>query len=244
MGSQTAPALGDDGVDVWFVPLTPDRMAEIEAWSVLSAEERARADRLRQDRDRAVFVRTRARLRQVLAGYLAIDAVDVAIGAGPEGKPEVVESDNPGWPRFNVSHSGSVALIAVTGRKEVGVDVERVRADIAWQDVAHAFFSPAEVAAIERVAQARRRRAFFDCWVRKEAYLKGLGTGLRRATDDFQVPLGNAGGVVHDSARGTAAPMPTWYVHRLGVGRGYVAALAVDGNLKVTIRRPWSDGSR
>lgn len=49
---------------------------------------------------------------------------------------------------------------------------------------------------------------------------------------------------MHDSARGTAAPVPTWYVHRLGVGHGYAAALAVDGNLKVRIRRPWSAGSR
>lgn len=243
MGSQTAPALGDDGVDVWFVPLTSDRMAEIEAWSVLSAEERARADRLGQDRDRAIFVRTRARLRHVLAGYLAVDAVDVAIGAGPEGKPEVVESDNPGCPRFNVSHSGLVALIAVTARREVGVDVELVRTDVPWRQVAASFFSPAEVVAIERVPAASRRRAFFDCWVRREAYLKGLGTGLRRATGDFRVPLGDAGGLVADPFVAGAGG-PAWYVHPLDVEPGYAAALAVDGDVRVTVRRPWSARGR
>ena len=231
-------------VDVWFADLLPDRLAEREAWNLVSADEQVRARRLKRERDRVVSVRTRAMLRQVLAGYLGVGADEVNIGAGPGGKPEVVEPDGAGWPRFNVSHSGSVALIAVTGRTEVGVDVERVRADIAWPDVAHAFFSPAEVAAIERVAQAHRRRAFFECWVRKEAYVKGLGTGLRRATDDFEVPVGGAGGVVLDSARGTAAPTPTWYVHGLDVGRGYVAAVAVDGNLKVRIRRRWSADCR
>ena len=224
----------DHRVDVWFSAFVGDLAAEREAWNLLSAEERARAGRLKRERNRAVSVRTRALLRHVLAGYLEIDAGAVTIGAGPEGKPEVRDPDRPGWPRFNVSHSGSLALIAVSDTREVGVDVERVRADIPWRDVADVFFSPAEVAAIEKVAPARRRRAFFDCWVRKEAYLKGLGTGLRRAMDDFDVPLGDTGGIVHDSALGTDAGS-TWYVHPLVVGRGHVAALAADGTLEVTI---------
>ncbi len=82
-----------------------------------------------------------------------------------------------------------------------------------------------------------RRTAFFDCWVRKEAYVKALGRGLRRTTQDFVVPLGDAGGVVHD-----LAPMParasTWYVRPLAVGAGYRAALAADADVEVTMRYP------
>jgi 4'-phosphopantetheinyl transferase len=236
-------ALGDGEVDVWFTSLTPDRLAEGEAWSLLSPEERARASRLKQDLDRAVQVRTRAVLRQVLARYLGIGSGEVAIGAGPHGKPEVVDPDRPRWPHFNVSHSGSVALIAVSRSQEVGVDVERLR-DVPWREVAHAFFSPAEVAAVARTAPDSRRAAFFDCWVRKEAYLKGLGTGLRRPTGDFQVPLGSAGGVVHDPMLRRAGGGPTWYLHPLDLGLGHAAALAVDDrDARVTIRGAWSAGA-
>ena len=133
---------------------TSIRSPKREAWAVLSADERAWASRLKRERDRVVTIRTRALLRHVLAGYLGVGGHEVKIGVGPEGKPEVVGSDGAGWPLY-VSHSDSVALIAVAGRNEVGVDVERVRADIAWQDVAHTFFSATEVAAIEHVSRRR-----------------------------------------------------------------------------------------
>jgi len=225
-------------VEVWLERFGRDRRAEREAWEALSAEERERACRLERERDRVLFIRTRGLLRHVLAGHLEVGPREVAIDAGPGGKPRVGGAGGVGWPHFNVSHSGSVALIAVTGRHEVGVDVELVGADIPWREVARACFSPAEITSIERLPPARRRLAFFDCWVRKEAYLKGLGTGVNRPTDDFEVPSGEAGGIVHDASPPPGQRGSTWYVHRLEVGPGYAAALAVDGRLRVTFRRP------
>ena len=180
-------------------------------------------------------------LHEVLSGYLGIPAADVVIGTEREGRPVVVDNDRPGWPRFSVSHAGAVALIAVSRHAEVGVDVEDTRREIDWQEVAHAFFAPAELAAIQRRPPAGRRAAFFDCWVRKEAYVKGLGRGLRRPTKDFVVPLSSVGGVVHDLAPGTARSS-TWYVRPLDAGAGYAAALAVDADVDVTIRAQASFG--
>jgi 4'-phosphopantetheinyl transferase len=235
-------AFGDGEVDVWFTSLTPDRLVESEAWNLLSAEERDRAGRLQQAGDRAVQVRTRGVLRQVLASYLGIGAGEVAIGEGPDGKPEVVDPDRPRWPHFNVSHSGSVAVIAVSGFHKVGVDVELLR-DIPWREVAHAFFAPDEVAAIASTAPDLRRKAFFDCWVRKEAYLKGLGTGLRRPTSDFRVSLGSVGGIVHDPTLRRPTGGPTWYVHPIELGLDYAAALAVDHrDVRAKICGAWSAG--
>ncbi len=211
-----APSDDSFGVDVWFARFPPDP-------------------------GRSARIRARALLREVLSGYLGIPAAEVVIGTEPEGRPLVVDTDRPGWPRFSVSHAGPVALIAVSGAAEVGVDVEDVRRDVDWREVARAFFAPAELAAIERHPLEDRRAAFFDCWVRKEAYLKALGRGLRRTTKDFVVPLGDAGGLVHDLAP-AAAPVTTWFVRPLAVGAGYTAALAVDADAEVTIRYPASDG--
>jgi 4'-phosphopantetheinyl transferase len=190
-----------------------------------------------------VRTRTRALLHEVLSGYLGIPAAEVVIGTEPEGRPLVVDTDRPGWPRFSVSHAGPVMLIAVSRAAEVGIDVEDVRRDVDWQEVADAFFAPAELAAIARRPPEDRRTAFFDCWVRKEAYAKALGRGFRRTTKDFIVPLGDAGGVVHDLAP-AAARVATWFVRPLAVGAGYTAALAVDADVEVTIRYPASGGRR
>jgi len=228
--------IGEDEVHVWFAYLPPDPGAEREAWTVLTPEERARANRLRQYRDRALRVRTRALVRRVLATYLQVAPQDVAIATRPDGKPEVAGGDTRRWPRFNVSHSGTVALMAVSASHEVGADVERVRADVLWRDIADEFFSPAEVDVIGHVPRADRRRAFFDCWVRKEAYLKGLGVGLRRSTTDFAVPVLGVGGPVEDP--GLASPR-AWYVYGLEIESGFSAAIAADGEVAVTIR-PWA----
>jgi 4'-phosphopantetheinyl transferase len=223
-------------VDVWWARFPPDRGAERQAWALLSTEERARTDRLRQQPDRALQVRTRAFVRQVLASYLKVAPQDVGIAAGPDGKPVLAGGPTPPWLSFNVSHSGSVAVVAVSASHEVGTDVEEIRADVEWRDVADQFLSPAEVDAIDHVPRADRRRAFFDCWVRKEAYLKGLGVGLRRLTTDFVVPVVGDGGPVEDS--GFLSPR-AWYVYGLEVESGFAAAVAVDGKAIVTVR-PWA----
>jgi 4'-phosphopantetheinyl transferase len=227
---------GQGEVHVWCARFPPDPAAEREAWTVLSTDERARTDRLRQHPDRSLQVRTRAFVRQVLASYLQVAPQDVSIAAGLDGKPEVAGGPTPRWPSFNVSHSGSVAVMAVSASHEVGADVERIRADLVWRDVADEFFSPAEVDAIDHVPRADQRRAFFDCWVRKEAYLKGLGVGLRRSMTDFAVPVVGDGGPVEDSG---FLSRPAWYVYGLEVESGFAAAVAADGEAAVTIR-PWA----
>jgi 4'-phosphopantetheinyl transferase len=226
--------IGEEDVHVWFARFPPDAGAEREAWTVLSPEERARADRLRRYRDRALQIRTRAMVRRVLAIYLQTTPQDVPIAARADGKPALAGGDARRWPSFNVSHSGSVALMAVSASHGVGVDVEQIRADVVWREIADQFFSPAEVDAIGRIPRAERRRAFFDCWVRKEAYLKGLGVGLRRSTNDFTVPVVGVGGPVEDSGHESRA----WYVYGLEVESGFAAAVAADGEVAVTLR-PW-----
>jgi 4'-phosphopantetheinyl transferase len=189
------------GVDVWIARLAPDS-------------------------ERSPQVRARAWLPEVLARYTGGLADDIVIGTEGDGRPIVVDRDRPGWPRFSVSHSGEVAVIAVRAVGEVGVDVEAVRADLGWREVARAFFAPEEVVAIEELPDSERRAAFFDCWVRKEAYVKALGTGLRRDTTNFAVPLDPAGGVVRDDAAGG----PSWRVRPVAIGPGYAAAVATDGD--------------
>jgi 4'-phosphopantetheinyl transferase len=196
-----------------------------------------------RDEDRALWILTRAVLRSLLAGHLRVDAELIVFGEGPQGKPQVSEpaASNERLD-FSVSHSGAVAVITVARDRRVGIDVERIQPDFSWAPIAKKFFSVADVAFIEGRPPSERRLAFFDCWVRKESYLKGLGVGLRRTLDDFSVPMGSVVGVVEDPvARPSPGAEDRWRIHPIDVPDGYAAALAVEGgcNIRtVTMRGP------
>jgi 4'-phosphopantetheinyl transferase len=227
--------LGRGDVHVWSTTSAVDEGDAAAAWKLLTDDERAMARRLRNDDDRALRVQARAARRRVLAAYVGVDPEALSFREGTDGKPELIA--RPGLPqvRFNVTHSSSVILVAVAPDHEVGVDVERIQTGFPWEQVAGSSLSAAEVAAIRSLSAADRLPAFFACWVRKEAYLKGLGRGLSRPTRDFVVPLGPNGGPVRGPG-GPAAVGADWRVLPLEVGRGYAAALATAGEVRVTCR--------
>jgi 4'-phosphopantetheinyl transferase len=240
--------LNEGDVGVWIVTLPKADACWAEAWNVISRDERERANRIVRDEDRALWIHTRAVLRRLLAGHLCVEPQLMVFGEGPHGKPEVSEPASNEGLDFSVSHSGAVAVITVARDRRVGVDVERIQPDLSWEPIAKKLFSAVDVAFIEGRPPAERGLTFFDCWVRKESYLKGLGVGLRRALDDFSVPMGSAVGVGSVVGVGSAVgvvedpeahPLPgaehRWRIHQIEVPDGYVAALAVEGSCDITI---------
>ena len=231
-----APRLNEGDVYIWMETLPNADARWADTWNVISQDEREHANRLVRDEDRALWIHTRALLRRLLAGQLCVEPQLIAFGEGPLGKPEVVSgSAGTGRLEFSVSHSGAVALVAIARDCRVGIDVERVQPDLSWEPIAKRFFSAADVDVIESRPPSERLMAFFDCWVRKESYLKGLGVGLKRALDGFSVPVGVAGGAVVDPE---VQPSPNaeglWRIHPIDVPAGYAAALAVEGGCNIT----------
>src|SRR5262249_23128168 len=146
--------------------------------SLLSPEERERADRFHFARDRDRFVIAHAVLRQILALYLQSQPELIQFVQQKHGKPELAPESNPLGLTFNLSHSGEVALVAVAAHMQLGVDVELMRSDFGGEEIAERFFSRPEVEKLRLLAAHQRTRAFFQCWTRKEAYLKARGEGL------------------------------------------------------------------
>jgi 4'-phosphopantetheinyl transferase len=181
------PPLGSGDVQIWKVDITPQSAAVPVLRARLSPEERERADRFVFDRHRIRYIRARAALRALLGRHLAIRPEDVRLDTAPGGKPFL--AGTTASLHFNVSHSGDLALIALTKVGEVGVDLEgvRPRADD-WVALARRYFAAEEVAALERYSPTERVQAFFRLWTRKEAIVKLLGDGLRLPLDRFIVP--------------------------------------------------------
>src|SRR5207248_1406414 len=117
------------------------------------------------------------------------DAGDIAFDYGPSKKPKLAHhTRSEATPfSFNVSHSGDLALIAFASLPDVGIDVEAIRPDFATSEIAERFFSPGEVENLLALPVPEQTEAFFQCWTRKEAYIKAVGEGLSIPLDSFDV---------------------------------------------------------
>lgn len=154
------------------------------AW--LDVAERARAARFRFDRDRDRFVARRGQLRELLGRDLGIAPNALRLVEDGHGKPALL--DDPEL-RFSLSHSNGRALIATARGVAIGCDIEWRNAELACPKVAERLFAPAEYAALAALPPDQWVAGFFNCWTRKEAYVKALGLGLSYPLDTFTVSV-------------------------------------------------------
>ena len=229
------PALSADEVHVWRASLDVGEARARAAEQVLDDAELVRAGRFLQELHRSRFLVGRAALRVLLGRYLGVAPRDVALVYGEHGKPRLAsESGGPHPLRFNLSHCGGVALLAFALGREVGVDVERPRVGLDAEGIAERFFSRRESAELRALPVGQRSSAFASGWTRKEAYLKGLGSGLARPLAGFSVSLAAAMAtdpvpLEDDAAEG-------WEIRVLDPGEGYAGALAVERGSGVRVR--------
>lgn len=185
--------LAGHDVEVWWAELdvTPERFEMLRA--TLPAPERREGERQRCDPKRLIVAR--GLVREILGSRLGVDPAHLEIGRTTAGKPYLV--DAPTALAFNVSHAAEWLVVAVAPGGAVGVDVERLRADVDTTRVARHMFTVHEIAALEALPAGERRRAFFSCWARKEACLKAIGTGLSIAPERIDVGLGPGRATLH-----------------------------------------------
>ncbi|WP_076999365.1 4'-phosphopantetheinyl transferase superfamily protein [Variovorax sp. KK3] len=167
---------------LWQVDL--DATPAPQAVASLSEAEWERARRFVFKRDRNRFIAAHAALREILSSQCGIPASMLEFALGPFGKPMLVDG---GGLHFNMSHSQSLALIAVGDDAELGVDVELLRPMPDAEALANNYFSADERSALAALPAEERERAFFCCWTRKEACLKATGMGLSVDTRSFEV---------------------------------------------------------
>jgi 4'-phosphopantetheinyl transferase len=208
----------------------------------LSAEERAQAERFHFEADRRRAIIGRGLARLLLGYYLGIPAQQIEFKYNAFGKPALADSRLPF--QFNVSHSGDVILVATAIDRVLGVDVERIKPDMATAEIAARFFSPHECRTLLALPSETRREAFFACWTRKEAYLKARGDGLSLALDSFDVAFAPADAPRLLATRHDPAEVSRYTLCALDAGPGYAAALAVEGsNWRLTCWE-WPHGGR
>jgi 4'-phosphopantetheinyl transferase len=224
--SPASLSLQSGEVHVWRVGLEQPEHVVKRFRATLEDYEILRADRFHFERDRTAFAVGRGFLRQVLGRYLRTKPQALRFSYGPYGKPAL---DGEHKLQFNMSHSRAVGLVAVTEAKEVGVDVEYIRADFASEEIARRFFSPTEVEAFNALPKDQQVAGFFRCWARKEAYIKAIGRGLSQPLDGFDVTL--APDVTPALVRADEDDVSRWSLSDIDAGEDYAAALVVEGQI-------------
>ncbi len=221
-------------VHLWRLPLEPAPATQVSLAALLTPDERERAAAFHFERDRRRFAAARGALRRVLGDYLGIAPETIRFVYGPQGKPALAGEEL----QFNLTHSGEWALLAVSDAPTVGVDLEQVRSVRDLRGVARRFFAPGEVARLLALPADEQPAAFFQCWTRKEAFIKALGSGLSHPLDRFEVAFGPdvPARLVHIAGDAQAAGQ--WALLLPPAPPGYEAAVAVAAGWSLQVANP------
>ena len=232
------PSILPGELHVWRLDLDRLEGKNESRMGLLSADELQRAQRFIFQQHRERFVAARAALRRILADYLQTDAATLRFGYASHGKPYISLPDNPNNLRFNLSHSGGVALLALAVGIEVGVDIERIQTDFPYLEIAQQFFTAVEYAALCATDQALQCETFFRYWTHKEAFIKATGVGLSLPLQQFVVSLqpDTPSKLLH-----AVCPPPDHVLLALSPCAGHVGAVAVMGGY--TKLQLWADSA-
>ena len=165
----------------------------------------------------------------LLSQYLHTDSQDVHFRVNAYGKPALAFPSQRYPLQFNLSHYANVALFAFSLQRQLGVDVEYMRADIPYDQLAQYSFSTYEQTVLRRLPTEQKHQAFYNCWTRKEAYIKARGMGLSLPLDLFDVSLspGEPAALLH--SREGSQEVLRWSMQELIPEPDYAGALAVEG---------------
>ncbi len=163
-------------------------------------------------------------LRHLLGGYLQHTPAGIEFSYGQHRKPSLAGKNAASGLSFNLSHSAELVVCAFARERNLGIDVEHMRPDSAGDDIAARYFSAREMNDLRTLPPEARVQGFFDCWARKEAYLKATGMGLNIPLDSFAVSL-----LPSQPAQFLSGVDSRWHMAALHPAEGYAAALVYDG---------------
>jgi 4'-phosphopantetheinyl transferase len=238
---ETPLTLGPEDVHLWRVDLEVTAGGVAQWLPILSPDERTRGSRFHRASDRHYFIAGRAILRQILGAYLDTDPKSVSFAYSEKSKPALGEDHAGSDLTFNISHSGTIALLAFARSRQLGVDVEQIRRDFDTAPIAARFFSQVEQEELAMLPADQRNDAFFFCWTRKEAYIKATGEGLSLPLRQFDVSLAPRSQSALLATRPDLAECQRWRLRDVAVEPGYAAAICVSGTGWKLVQ--WSDGS-
>jgi len=222
-------------IHIWCASLDVPSSTARSLLKLLSPDEVDRADSFYFEPERSRFIIRRGCLRMILSRYLGVLPEGLCYLYNSFGKPSLNTKTAQNGIYFNVSHSNELALFAFSMQKEIGVDIEYIRSDIEIDQIAQTLFSSPEKHSLDSLTDRDKLEGFYNCWTRKEAFIKAIGMGLSIPLDQFDVSLVPGEAPFLLALRSELTDIEKWTILDLQPAPGYVGALAIekgDWNLK------------
>lgn len=226
------PGLEADRIHVWRISLEATPTAATAYRACLTAEEQTRADRFRFEHHRQRFIQSRGSLRYILGQYVSQPAASLRFAYEEYGKPFLADFPEVS---FNLSHSESLALCAVSRRRRLGVDLEVLREFKHFSGLRQRCLSVRESHDLDQLPPAQVQPTFLQYWTCKEAYLKATGRGLSESLQALEVQLTPQPRFLQVSEAGD------WHLRRVDPAPGFVAALVSEGEAGVDYLDYWDN---
>ncbi|MEO8416229.1 MAG: 4'-phosphopantetheinyl transferase superfamily protein [Ginsengibacter sp.] len=215
-------------VHVWRTYLDLTKLQRERLLGILSTDEVERAGRFHFERHKERFIAARGILRLILGSYLGKNPHKLRFGYTNKGKPVLAINADYDALSFNLSHSDTYALYAVTKHRNIGIDIEHIRDDVAIGQIAQKFFSQGEIRSLEQIHKNKLHQLFFQYWTRKEALLKAIGEGISSPMELVDVSQISGAIILPGTLPGDEKGTRRWYVQDLFPGHNYAAAIAVE----------------
>ncbi len=148
----------------------------------INGEDKLKADRLHKGRDNKTILLCYTMLRLILSKKLNMSPEDISYTTGIKGKPEIAG----GGLSFNITHTLNSFAFAISEHSGIGIDLEELNGTMNFVPVVKRFFSVNEGEFILK-SPGKSRERFFLLWTRKEALLKGIGTGIVPHLSEIEV---------------------------------------------------------
>ncbi len=218
-----------DEIHVWSLDVHRPPLEVVKARELLAEQECQRADRFRFEKHRRRHIVRTGVLRRLLSAYTGQPPRSIRFSHGPKGKPSLAPGTAMPQIHFNMSHSQELAVYGFTLAGPIGIDVEYLRPMPDAASIAERFFSAREHQELVQLPEGLIREGFFNCWTRKEAYIKATGDGLSKPLDQFDVTL-----IPGQPARmllldGDAQQAARWSYHHFVPAPDYIGAVAILG---------------
>lgn len=214
-------------VHIWSIPLNIEAGTQKAYWHLLSNEEKFRANRFKFEVDKIKYIACRGALRVLLSKYLVQEAEKIEILYLKNGKPN--HNSNL---EFNVSHSGDWAVIGFTLDNILGIDIEYINREIEYVDIASKFFSAEEAYIVINAENNKMPLYFYNCWTRKEAFIKAIGDGLSFPLNKFRVSINPKVSPKLLVTNWDPSEANKWSLWSFTKGDDYIGAVTVKSNNK------------
>ena len=219
-------ALKEGEAHIWRADLELEEGFQSSFLKLLSPDEKKRAQKFRFTKDSRNFIAARGILRTILGKYLEINPTEISFQYNEFGKPGM--ANNIPF-HFNISHSQNIALFAFTNKFDIGVDVEFVNPNIEVKDIATNFFSANEVKKLLLLPEKQQRLGFFNCWTRKEAFIKAVGEGLSFPLNQFEVSLEPDKPARLLATDWDPKAVSKWSIYSMSPGADFVGSVVIEG---------------